>query len=272
MVRLADVRDYWTLRRWTENPLEVLRFRKQQSDGSELEVRFGSHAPHSPRPTLRLRGARADYHMFHRIFLRDEYHLHGLLQPGWTVVDLGGNIGMFTARVAPHVHRVVVAEPVPENFDRLTINTGGFDNVTALRVAVGDHDGTIPIYAPRSAKTTGVYSAHPAGNALLSDDSIEVDCITLDRLFEQESIDRCDLLKIDVEGAEYAILGSASPDTLARIRRIHGEYHDVEPATPENRIAGFESFLEHSGFQVEVHPHRKKPNHGMFFASRRMNE
>ncbi len=262
-MRLADVRDYLALRRIAENPLEVLRFRKGQPLDSELQVRFRS------RPALYLRGGRADFHMFNRIFLRDEYRLGSSLTKEWCVLDLGGNVGMFSARVAPDVGRVIVYEPMPENFERLTANTEGYPNVVRNQAAVSGSDGTLDIFLPASDKLTGVYSAHPEGNELVTNESVTVDAVALDTVFEQHSIETCDLMKIDVEGAEFEILGEASPATLDRILRIHGEYHDVSPATPRNRIEGFVAWLESLGFHVDVDAHRRKPNHGMFFARRR---
>jgi len=256
------VRDYWALRRLASNPYEVLRFRKSQTAESELEVCFRG------RPSLFLRGGRADFHMFHRIFLRDEYRLRPILSPDSCVLDLGGNVGVFSARVAPEVHRVIVYEPVPENFDRLRANTSGFPNLQCNQAAVSGDSGKIEIFMPANDKLTGVYSAHPDGNELLSTDSVTVDAVSLDRVFDQHQIERCDLLKIDVEGAEYEILGRASRLTLDKIQRIHGEYHDVVPASPTNRIEGFTRFLEEIGFIVDVDAHRRKPNHGMFFAHR----
>src|SRR5262245_14629723 len=94
-----------------------MRFRKRQREGLELEVRMRQGGP------LRLRGGRADFHMFHRIFLRDEYRLRALLAaPLECVVDLGANVGLFSARVAPLARRVIAYEPFPESFARLRAN------------------------------------------------------------------------------------------------------------------------------------------------------
>jgi hypothetical protein len=47
--------------------------------------------------------------------------------------------------------------------------------------------------------------------------------ITLDSLLDERGIDRVDLLKINVEGAEYAILASLRDP--GRIRYVLGELH-----------------------------------------------
>ncbi len=96
----------------------------------------------------------------------------------------------------------------------------------------------------------------------------EVPARSLDEVFARNAIEACDLLKIDVEGSEYAILHGASDATLARVARIHGEYHDVAPEDPRTRIDAFADFLRSRGYAVEVVPHPRKPNLGLFFAAR----
>lgn len=52
---------------------------------------------------------------------------------------------------------------------------------------------------------------------------MEVPTLTLDSIAAPYQV--VDLLKIDIEGAEYQVLPAASTDTLRRIRRIEMEYH-----------------------------------------------
>ena len=52
--------------------------------------------------------------------------------------------------------------------------------------------------------------------------------ISLGQLLLDHTIESVDLLKIDVEGGEYAILESTPADVLSRIRNIVFEYHDIE--------------------------------------------
>lgn len=48
--------------------------------------------------------------------------------------------------------------------------------------------------------------------------------ISLGQLLRDHAVESVDLLKIDVEGGEYAILESAPADVLSRIRNIVFEY------------------------------------------------
>ncbi len=263
-MRFEDLTNYLELRRIAENPFEIIRFRKKQSGPRDLEVRFRG------RPPLHLRGGRADFHMFHRIYLRDEYRLNALLDRRLgCVVDLGGNVGIFSSRVAPHADRIITCEPVPENFERLRKNIGDYDNIECLPVAVTDRNGTMNIFLPVEEGASGVFSAHREGNEnRLSEESIVVDSVSFADLLDRRDVDEVDLLKVDVEGGEYDILYPAA-DLLPRIRRIHGEYHDVRADDSRTRIDNFAQFLRDSGYRdlvIEAHP--KMPNHGMFFAAR----
>ena len=262
-MRIADVSDYFKLRQIATNPFETLRFRRRLALGDLAEVKLRSGQ------RLQLRAGRADYHMFHRIFVRDEYRLLPLVsKPIGDVVDLGGNVGIFAARMAPLAERVFSYEPVPENFAQLTENVGACQNVTAVQKAVSGEAGELTIHCPVNQKQSGVYSARPHGPHASYEGAITVEALALDGVFQTHAIDRCDLLKIDVEGSEYDILHSLSDEGWARIQRIHGEYHDVGEDDPRTRLENFQPFLEDKGFKVDVEAHRRKPNHGMFFATR----
>lgn len=262
-MRPEDIKDYFTLRRLTANPWEIMRFRKTQRAGQTLEVRMLDHPP------LLLRGERNDFHMFHRIYMRDEYRLSDLAdQPLGSVVDLGANVGVFTSRIAGSAKEVIAYEPVPENFAQLERNVSGLSNVAVVQEAVAGQQGPIRLYRPAGEALTGAYSAFPEMGGHMSERFDLAQAVTLDELFRRHRLSTCDLLKLDVEGAEYDILGAASGETLARVRRIHGEYHNVRPEDPKTRIDVFSRFLQSLGFDLDLVPHPRKVNHGMFFATR----
>lgn len=262
-MRLSDLSDYVALRRMVANPWETIRFRARKGrPGSRLDVRL------LDGPPLHVRGGTNDFHIFHRIFLRDEYRLGG--HADWEcVVDIGGNVGLFSVRAAAIARRVIAYEPVAGNFEQLRANCAGRRDIEAVHAAVAGRTGKLRIYRPVASGFTGRHSAYRELAGLMSDAYDEVDAISLDELFRRHAIDRCDLLKIDCEGAEYEILHAAGDATLARVARIHAEYHDVDPGDPRTRIAHFDAFLQGKGYATTVEPHRRHPNQGMLFAERR---
>jgi len=68
---------------------------------------------------------------------------------------------------------------------------------------------------------------------------------TLSEIIEQEALDRIDLVKIDVEGAEHEVLKGIRPQHWPRIRQMAIELHDVD-----GRLAQVRALLEERGFEV----------------------
>jgi len=77
----------------------------------------------------------------------------------------------------------------------------------------------------------------------------QVETVTIDGLFGLFGLSRIDLLKLDVEGAEYALLDTVAPDTLMRIGQLVVEFHDhcVRRFTPRD-TRGIIRRLERAGF------------------------
>jgi FkbM family methyltransferase len=268
-MRIADFTDYWTLRGIAENPWEIVRFRKRGRRSNaprELEVRFLDGR------SFFLRAGQTDFHVFNRIFVRDEYELDPVRAGSWdTVIDIGANVGTFACRVAKNARRVICFEPAPASFAQLERNTRQFEGVEAVREAVAGAPGLVRLHRPRDGRQSDSFTffPEPGLGAEGFDDADEVTATTLDALLVKHGVDRCDLLKIDAEGAEYEIFHATSDATLARIQRITGEYHDVQPDDPRTRIAHFAAHLESKGFAVETKPSKRRRNHGLFFARRR---
>lgn len=86
------------------------------------------------------------------------------LRPGDTAIDIGANLGYFTAVMAQSVGaggRVWSFEPVPPTFDRLRLSASlnRFQQVIPLPLALGDSDGTAQIaFDPRFAGSASFHA------------------------------------------------------------------------------------------------------------------
>lgn len=262
MLHYKDLRYYVKLRPWVRNAWHVARHRRDRSGELRVELRSGM--------TLYVRGACQDFTIFDRIFLRDEYRLqeYGAGVRG-IVVDLGANIGIFTARIAPQAARVICYEPMSGNFAQLEKNVGGLGHVTLVRAAVGEQAGTARIHYPQNTRISGGFSQFPIDRLHQAEAYEDMPMVTLDEVLATHHVETCDLLKIDTEGAEYGILYGAREETLARVRRICGEYHKLENGGERTRIEALVAYLEAHGFSVTLAPKRRLENHGLFFAMQR---
>ncbi|MCL4553515.1 MAG: FkbM family methyltransferase, partial [Candidatus Marsarchaeota archaeon] len=145
-----------------------------------------------------------------------------ITQAGWTVIDVGANVGVFTVQQASRGAHVIAVEPNPLAFRRLcaTIERNGFHRlVTALPYAAGTQRGSGSL-APEDKHS-------PHGRIIFrggEEDAGVIPVVTLDEIAATHGVATIDLLKIDVEGAEVAVLEGASA-TLPRVKRLVLEYH-----------------------------------------------
>jgi hypothetical protein len=82
-------------------------------------------------------------------------------------------------------------------------------------------------------------------------ESIEIECVSLQQVFEANKIQICDLLKIDCEGAEYDILYNLPDVFFSRIKEIRLEFHNHLQNTL-NTGAALAEFLKSKGFQIVI--------------------
>jgi FkbM family methyltransferase len=133
-----------------------------------------------------------------------------LVGPGMVVFDIGANVGYYTLQAAVRVRpdgQVHAFEAVSSTYARLTRNLelNGLGNVLAHQRAVSDRRGRVEIFVGDASNTgTSRLSANPANPSGRSE---EVEALTIDEYVEAQGVGAVDVIKIDVEGAELAVLG-----------------------------------------------------------------
>ncbi len=138
------------------------------------------------------------------------------------VYDVGANVGFFTAiaaRLVGPMGRVVAFEPIEVNFNLLRHNTqlNGFTNVTANNFALADRDGAADFLLSKDATFGGL--ADSAGKIENQAGKTEVKIFRLDSVVQHDSLPLPQIIKIDVEGAEEAVLDGAV-ETIQKARPI----------------------------------------------------
>ena len=175
-----------------------------------------------------------------------------LLRPGMTVVDVGANIGLYTALAAKGVGptgRVLALEPDPESFAflRRTIAENGFENVEPFQVAASAAAGDAELYSNPDNRGDSRLYADP----LLGDKPLQVRTTTVDELLGSRNIRSVDVLKIDTQGAEGLVLAGAR-ETLANSPNltILMEFWPYGLARTGSRAEVLLALLRESGFQI----------------------
>jgi FkbM family methyltransferase len=123
-------------------------------------------------------------------------------------VDVGANVGLYTlwaARRLGEKGRVLALEPNPVVFARLVYNlalNGLEDRVTALQCGAADREGAFDLHLD----PTNLGGGSLTPEAGLEGEVIRVPCRPLLALLAEHRLERVDMLKIDVEGAEEQVL------------------------------------------------------------------
>lgn len=171
-------------------------------------------------------------------FLFNQYQNESFhIRPGDTIIDAGAFVGdtaLLFHQVAEgdcHIHAFEVLE---ENLKLLRHNldaNGIAEDVRVCSLALSDQSGdSVHIKAPAVQGATSIF-----GNS----DGIQVETITIDDYVKKTGIERVDLIKMDIEGAERLALAGA----LDTVRHHHPRlalciYHLWDDALEIPRLIG----------------------------------
>jgi FkbM family methyltransferase len=154
---------------------------------------------------------------------------------GRLFLDIGANVGRYTVLLGHHYDEVIAIEPAPDTYTYLKANVAqaGLPNVQCLQCAVSNSVGTADFHLAESAESHSLVKTHANGHRVpgtdrivgaLTGKKITVPTQTLATILKDRS---ADLVKVDVEGAEWLVLEGAKP-VVKQVRRWCVELHDWE--------------------------------------------
>ena len=211
------------------------------------------------RSTVSLRFRHQDIYVIGEILHERAYRIQSQLQARPVIVDAGANIGMAALWLACRYSDAELHcfEPESRSFALLQHNLRQLPRARCQFSALGAHTGTISLFV---SATGSVHSTFGSGTAAQVE---RVPCARLGDYLNENRIERVDLLKVDVEGSEMALLQGLG-EHIERVNVIVGECHEglVDQA-------GFYEFLRERGFRVvkKWHAHHVKDHH-MFEVAR----
>lgn len=200
-------------------------------------IGFGSTFAHPWCVHIRFEGkvyefylaALLDIHILREMFVDEHYRMPSD-ESVQRVIDLGSNIGgslVYFAHKFPHA-RIIAVEPHPFCLHLLRLNAKQFgDRVEVVAAAVCAEAGEVTLYPNGEHWSASVI--HRRGDS----SGFAVTCMTLRDVLGRFGGEEVDLMKCDIEGAEFDVF---TPQETSRIRRFIGEVH---PTVAKRSVAEF---------------------------------
>lgn len=221
------------LRNWYMYP--AVYFKMTKKPIIEFETKSGL------KLIIRTSNNSTDIHVFTEVWLENEYFEPALdIVEDDVIIDIGAHTGMFSALASQYCKKgkVLSYEPNKENYAILieNVQNNKLENVSAYKSAVSSKSGIIRLYLNKKD-----FAAHSLYKK--SKQWIDVESTTISEIFENNGLTKCDLLKLDCEGAEYDIIMNLPDSYFEKIDKICLEYHNIKenPFTYDDLIENLES-------------------------------
>jgi amino acid adenylation domain-containing protein/FkbM family methyltransferase len=228
--------------------------------------------------------------LYEEIFGRQEYLRHGIGLPERPCVfDVGANIGLFALYVGRIRPDAVVYgfEPIPAVFDLLRLNSRlSPATIHALDYGLADQPGEAAFtYYPHLSILSGQYAddaedrraveAHVRSrwrsqvsgqetrdmlDAVLAGERVRCRLRTVSEAIREHRVARVDLLKIDVERGELAVLAGIEPGDWPKIGQVVVEVQDTG-----GRLRQVTDLLRRHGLRVAVDRQEKLPGADLYY-------
>lgn len=168
-----------------------------------------------------------------------------------TIVDAGAHVGLFSLVASCFAEKVIAIEAHPINYRLFEINItkNQLQNkiIPLNKALVGKKIHKVRIYE----------GEHSGGSTILGGNKLAYEClpVTLEEIVE--AYGKIDLLKIDIEGAEFDVFENSPTSIYKEIGAIFGEIH-----LNYGDISSIVQILEDAGFDVYLfHPPLVKSNY-----------
>lgn len=164
-----------------------------------------------------LRLLSSDVPTYEQVFVNLDYAFEVQRAPA-CIVDAGANIGLASIYFANRFPsaRIIAIEPEQGNYELLRANLAPYPQVTALQAALWHRNEEICLVDPGLGNWG--FTIEGGGDGRTGSHPIRhrVKAVTMDWILNAFELDRIDILKIDIEGAEKEVFA----DTSAWIDRV----------------------------------------------------
>ncbi len=154
------------------------------------------------------------------------------LGPDSVVIDVGAYTGGWAQHIVDRYDPVIYAfEPNPDSFAQLAQKAASNPKLNAIPYGLGDEDLSVD------------FTLNGTGSSMFEDREkhsdaprIKVDIAAIDRVWSELQFDNVDLMKINIEGAEFPLLEKMiQVDLLRRVACFMIQFHEWHPGAYSRR-------------------------------------
>ena len=160
---------------------------------------------------LRLRIPSSDIPTYKQVFIDQEYDFLVTTQPH-VIVDAGANIGcasIYFANKYPGA-QIIAIEPERGNFALLKDNVAPYPNIVPIHAALWDKNDTLNLIDPGFGNWGFMTEKSDSSEPLTGNHCHAVSAVTVETIMQDYNLDKIDILKIDIEGAEKEVFADTS--------------------------------------------------------------
>jgi len=190
-----------------------------------------------------LRVPSTDVAILDQIYIRQQYEFEVKTFPG-VIVDAGANIGLASIYFANRFPgaRILAIEPEESNFALLQRNILPYPEITGIRAALWHKDEMINVLDPGLGSWQFMTQAEDSDERTLGETIHQVQGMSIDTLMRNHEVERLDILKIDVEGAEREVFNHSS-SWVEKVDALIVELHErLKPGCARSFYSGTSGF------------------------------
>ncbi len=175
------------------------------------------------------------------------------------IFDVGAAVGGVCARYRALFpgSTIHAFEPFPDSFAQLQAQFGACPSFKLNQAAVTDVPGVVRLNANQLSLTNSLLATDPLATeawgqgVLETRTSIEVPAVTIDQYCKTNSIERIDILKLDIQGAELkALQGAATVLRQGRVALIYLEIIHVRTYVGQPHFEDYLRFFRETGYSM----------------------
>jgi FkbM family methyltransferase len=162
---------------------------------------------------------------------------------------IGKDISFDMACIERHGCKVYGFDPTPKSIEWVSSNVSN-EKFIFLPFGIGAKSGSSNFHLPKNKKAVSG-SIHYA-DFLDKEEVISVELKSFDDLVAHLHLERVDVVKMDIEGAEYEVLQSIV-DSKIEVQQILVEFHDRIFSEREPKSKHIVSYLNENGYKIFAH-------------------